>query len=93
MRVDHEVISAGRSTGDVVVDVSQSSSIKDMFEETGMVDAVVNIAGEARWGYFDEFTEEDYYIGLKSKLMGQVNVVRIGQPYVSAGGSFTLSTG
>jgi NAD(P)-dependent dehydrogenase (short-subunit alcohol dehydrogenase family) len=37
--------------------------------------------------------EEDFYIGLKSKLMGQVNLVRIGQDYVNEGGSFTLSTG
>lgn len=38
-------------------------------------------------------TEEDFSIGLKSKLMGQVNLVRIGQKFVNAGGSFTLSTG
>jgi hypothetical protein len=38
-------------------------------------------------------TEEDFYIGLKSKLMGQVNLVRIGQKYLNAGGSFTLTTG
>ena len=38
-------------------------------------------------------TEEDFYIGLKSKLMGQVNLVRIGQKYLNPGGSFTLTTG
>ena len=38
-------------------------------------------------------TEEDFYIGLKSKLMGQVNMVRIGKDYLNPGGSFTLSTG
>jgi NAD(P)-dependent dehydrogenase (short-subunit alcohol dehydrogenase family) len=38
-------------------------------------------------------TEEDFYVGLKSKLMGQVNLVRLGQNYVNAGGSFTLTTG
>jgi len=30
---------------------------------------------------------------LKSKLMGQVNVVRIGRKYLNPGGSITLSTG
>ena len=57
------------------------------------MDAVVCIAGEAKWASFDSMTEEDFYIGLKSKLMGQVNLVRIGKHYVSDGGSFTLSTG
>ena len=38
-------------------------------------------------------TEEDFYIGLKSKLMGQVNLVRIGQNYLNSAGSFTLTTG
>jgi len=38
-------------------------------------------------------TEDDFYIGIKSKLMGQVNLVRIGKDYMNPGGSFTLSTG
>ena len=40
-----------------------------------------------------DLTEDDYYIGLKSKLMGQVNLVRIGQHYLNKNGSITLSTG
>ncbi|MFT6333378.1 MAG: hypothetical protein ACI86M_001297 [Saprospiraceae bacterium] len=43
-----------------------------------MVDAIVCIAGEARWAEFQNLTEEDYYIGLRSKLMGQLKFTRIG---------------
>jgi NAD(P)-dependent dehydrogenase (short-subunit alcohol dehydrogenase family) len=57
------------------------------------VDAVVCIAGEAKWAPFDALTEEDFTIGLKSKLMGQVNLVRIGRANLNPGGSFTLTTG
>jgi hypothetical protein len=57
------------------------------------VDAVVCIAGDAKWAEFASMTEEDFYIGLKSKLMGQVNMVRIGKDFLNPGGSFTLSTG
>ena len=89
----HEVISGGRNSGDVTVDIADSKSIKTMFEAIGKVDAVVCIAGEAKWAEFGAMTEEDYYIGLKSKLMGQVNLVRIGKDHVNPGGSFTLSTG
>ncbi|MGD9307642.1 MAG: short chain dehydrogenase [Desulfosarcina sp.] len=89
----HEVIVAGRSSKDVPVDITDSRSIETMFISLGPVDAVVCIAGEAKWAAFDTMTEEDYYVGLKSKLMGQVNLVRLGQNYVNAGGSFTLTTG
>lgn len=90
---ENEVIIAGRTSGDVQVDIANSESIKRLFENTGKLDAIVCIAGEAKWANFDELSEEDYYIGLKSKLMGQVNLVRIGQHYLNAGGSITLSTG
>jgi NAD(P)-dependent dehydrogenase (short-subunit alcohol dehydrogenase family) len=89
----HEIIIGGRSSGDVMVDIADSKSIETMFESVGNVDAVICIAGEAKWAAFDSMTEEDFYIGLKSKLMGQVNLVRIGQNYLNSGGSFTLSSG
>lgn len=89
----HEVVIAGRSSGDVTVDITDSKSIEAMFASVGQVDAVVCIAGEAKWDAFETLTEEDFYIGLRSKLMGQVNLVRIGRQYVNPGGSFTLTTG
>ena len=89
----HEIIIAGRNSGDVTMDIADSKSIKEMFESIGKMDAILCIAGEAKWAPFDELAEEDYYIGLRSKLMGQVNLVRIGQDYLNAGGSFTLTTG
>jgi NAD(P)-dependent dehydrogenase (short-subunit alcohol dehydrogenase family) len=90
---NHEVIVGGRQSGDVIVDMADSQSIRSMFEAIGTVDAVVCIAGEAKWAEFASMTEDDFYIGLRSKLMGQVNTVRIGKDYVNPGGSFTLSTG
>lgn len=89
----NEIIVAGRKGGDVLVDIADSNSIKQMFETIGKLDAIICIAGEAKWANFNELTEEDYYIGLKSKLMGQVNLVRIGQNYLTPNGSITLSTG
>ena len=91
--INHEVIVGARQSGDVTVDMADSQSIKTMFETIGKVDAVVCIAGDAKWAEFASMTEDDFYIGLKSKLMGQVNMVRIGKDYVNPGGSFTLSTG
>ena len=89
----HQVLIAGRSSGDITVDFSDSNSIKSMFEQTGNVDAIVAIAGDAKWDKFNNLSEDDFYIGIKSKLMGQVNVVRIGKDYLNPNGSITLSTG
>jgi len=90
---NNEVVIAGRNSGDVTVDIADSHSIKEMFEKIGKLDAIICIAGEAKWADFKDLTEEDYYIGLKSKLMGQVNLVRIGKDYLNSNGSITLSTG
>lgn len=90
---DHSVLIAGRSKGDYLVDIANSQSIKNLMEATGKVDAIINMAGEAKWAPMNELSEEDYHIGLNSKLMGQVNLVRIGRHFVNHGGSITLTTG
>lgn len=89
----HEVITAGRTTGEETVDITSADSIKALFEKVGKVDAIVNAAGAAKWGAFETLTEEDFYIGIQSKMMGQVNLVRIGKDYLNEGGSITLTTG
>ena len=72
----HEVIIGGRQSGDVIVDIADVNSIRAMFAVLGGVDAIVCIAGEARWAAFETMSEADFYIGIKSKLMGQVNLVK-----------------
>ncbi|MFT5167557.1 MAG: NAD(P)-dependent dehydrogenase (short-subunit alcohol dehydrogenase family) [Saprospiraceae bacterium] len=89
----HKVIIAGRTSGDVQVDIADIESIKAMYQALPDLDAVVCIAGEAKWNLFENLSEEDFYIGIKSKLMGQVNLVRIGKDHINPDGSFTLSTG
>ncbi len=90
---NHEVIIAGRNSGSVQVDISSSASIEKMFEVVGTVDAIICVAGEAKWDRFTSLSEEDYYIGIKSKLMGQVNLTRMGVSYLNPKGSITLTTG
>ncbi|MFP2996467.1 short chain dehydrogenase [Spongiivirga sp. MCCC 1A20706] len=93
LKKKHTLIIAGRTIGDINVDIANSKSIETMFQSVGMIDAIVCIAGEAKWAPFKDLTEDDFHIGLKSKLMGQVNLARIGLEYLSEGGSITLSTG
>lgn len=89
----HEVISASRSGADVEVDITDAVSIEKMYKKVKKIDAVICAAGPAAFGAFDELTEENFYVGIRGKMMGQVNLVRIGQEYLNDGGSFTLTTG
>ena len=89
----HEVIAAGRSSGELRTDITDITAIRTMFEKVESVDALVSAAGTVKFAPFEDMTEEDYEIGLKDKLMGQVGLVLIGRDYLSDGGSFTLTTG
>lgn len=93
LNAKHEVVVAGRSNADVEVNISDKESILRMFEAVPLIDAVVCTAGEAKWDNFNDLREKDFYIGIQSKLMGQVNLVRIGKDFINSGGSFTLTTG
>lgn len=92
-RQKHEVLVGGRSSGDIQIDIADLSSVEEVLSGIENLDAIVNISGEAKWDAFDNLSEEDFYVGIKSKLMGQVNLVRIGSKYLNKGGSFTLTTG
>lgn len=89
----HEIVKAGSKSGDVQVDIKESGSIRKLFERVGKVDAVVSAVGKVHFGEFAKMTEAEIGIGLKDKLMGQVNLVLIGRDYVNDGGSFTLTSG
>ncbi len=93
LKEDHQVIVAGRSSGDVQFNMEDAVSMLAMFNQVGKLDAIVCTAGEAKWDYFSQLSEDDFYIGIKSKLMGQVNLVRLGKDFLNPGGSITLSTG
>ena len=64
-----------------------------MFEQVGQVDAVISTAGVANFGSFDQLSDDEYQLALNNKLMGQVNLIRLGRAYISNGGSITLTSG
>ncbi|WP_447746866.1 short chain dehydrogenase [Pseudomonas nicosulfuronedens] len=89
----HEIIRVGRSSGDFRVDITDSASIHALFEQVGGFDALISAAGKVHFGALAEMGEAEMAVGLKDKLMGQVNLVLIGSQYANDGASFTLTTG
>ncbi len=90
---NHEVYGAHRNSTAYPVDITDKNSITDVFKKLPKLDAVINAAGTASWKHLSELSEEDYYVGIKSKLMGQVNLVNIAKEYVNDNASITLTTG
>lgn len=89
----HEIVRAGRSGGDVRVDLRDAASVDAMYRDVGPLDAVVCTAGKVPFAPLGELTEANYLEGLHDKLLGQVRLVQSGIPALRDGGSFTLITG
>jgi NAD(P)-dependent dehydrogenase (short-subunit alcohol dehydrogenase family) len=89
----HEVIRVGNTKGDVRVDITDETSIKAMFEKVGPFDALISTSGKGPFAPVSQMTGEVFKSGLLDKLLGQVNLVLIGQHYINKGGSFSLISG
>jgi NAD(P)-dependent dehydrogenase (short-subunit alcohol dehydrogenase family) len=88
-----EVVEASLRKAPLQVDIADPASLRGLFESVGPVDAVACTAGMARFVPWAQASNEDWSHGVANKLMGQVNVVRLGAPFVRDGGAITLTTG
>lgn len=93
LSANNEVISASRSSGDLRVDMANPESVEAFFQGVGKFDAIVSAAGSARFGPLDDLEYEDFLFSFRNKLMGQINLVRIGRNYINDNGSITLTSG
>jgi NAD(P)-dependent dehydrogenase (short-subunit alcohol dehydrogenase family) len=89
----HEIVTAGSKSGDVRLDLTDAGSIRAALAKVVPFDALVSTAGKVKFAPLQDMTEADYAIGLKDKLMGQVNLVLVGREFIADGGSFTLTSG
>ncbi|HWC64865.1 MAG TPA: short chain dehydrogenase [Thermoanaerobaculia bacterium] len=89
----HEIVPVSHRSGALTVDIQDSASIARLYEKIGRVDAVVAAAGATRFRPLSELSEEDFRASLMNKLLGQINLVRLGIRWVADRGSFTLTSG
>lgn len=90
---NHEVIRASRSSEEIQVDTTSTQSIEAMFARIGTFDALISTAGETFVGPWENLNDQTFKKGIEGKMMGQINLVLIGQHYINPKGSFTLITG
>jgi NAD(P)-dependent dehydrogenase (short-subunit alcohol dehydrogenase family) len=90
---DHQLVKVGSKSGDLQININDPVSIKAMYDQVGTFDALVCAAGDGYFGPFKSMTDANFRISVDGKLMSQVNLVLIGQHYISPKGSFTLTSG
>ena len=90
---DHEIVRVSRHT-QPGVDISDPASIGAFYKAIGEVDAIISTsAGATSFATMTELTDEGIDRDIKSKLLGQVNLVRQGLSNVRPGGVFILTGG
>lgn len=89
----HEVVPVGHRDGDYKVDIADRESIRKLFSEVGDVDAVISTTGTAAFGPLGELTDEQFSLAWNNKLMGQIDILRTGLPFIRKGGVVLLTSG
>jgi NAD(P)-dependent dehydrogenase (short-subunit alcohol dehydrogenase family) len=89
----HDLVLASRQKAPERVDISDAASIRALFARIGRVDAVVSAPVAAAFKPLRDLADADFEFSLRGKLMGQVNLFRLGLDSISDGGSFTLTAG
>ncbi|MEO5777316.1 MAG: short chain dehydrogenase [Flavobacterium sp.] len=90
---EHEIIKVASKDGDILTDITSTESIENMFKQVGSFDALISTAGPTHVGPWKTLTDTEFRKGVEGKMMGQINLVLIGQHYINPKGSFTLITG
>ncbi|WP_333600931.1 short chain dehydrogenase [Flavobacterium sp.] len=90
---EHEIIKIASNGGDIPTDITATESIENMFKQVGPFDALISTAGPTFVGPWNKLNDATFRKGVEGKMMGQINLVLIGQHYINPKGSFTLITG
>lgn len=94
LKTDSEILTASLNNGDYSVDLADQASIQALFEQTGLLDAIICAA--SRGVVFQpvkDMTVADYQASMQQKLLGQICVALQGLQVLNEGGSITLTTG
>lgn len=93
LETGHDVILAGRNGPDVKLDMTDSASLLQTFQNIGEIDAMVVCAGHVPFRPFGELADQDFRDGIENKLLGQVNLVRASLSTLKPGGAIVLTSG
>lgn len=86
------VITASRK-GEPSINIDDPKSLDDYFSNSPALDAIICVAGNASFGRLTDLNEDQIKLGINSKLLGQVNLVKKGLQKLNPGGVIILTGG
>jgi NAD(P)-dependent dehydrogenase (short-subunit alcohol dehydrogenase family) len=94
----HDIITAGRNSGDINLDLEDPKSIIKALASAGKLNAVISAAGNVHFAPLSAIHpaalgDSTYTLGLANKLMGQVNLALAARDVLAEHGSITLTSG
>jgi NAD(P)-dependent dehydrogenase (short-subunit alcohol dehydrogenase family) len=94
----HEIVRAGSRSGEIRIDIEDAASILAGLKQAGELDAICCAAGKVNFKPLSAIAAEPleqsaYGLGLKNKLLGQVNLALAARDHLRDGGSVTLISG
>lgn len=91
---DCEIINVSSSSGENIVDINDSNSIKELYTKHKDIDAVICAAARGIvFAPLEKMTKENYLKSLEIKQIGQIDLVIQGIKMLGKEVSFTLTTG
>jgi len=95
---NYEIVRAGHSGPDLALDLNDAGALVAKLKSAGPLDAVISTAGRANFVPLSAvppagIEASPYGLGLKDKLLGQVNLALAAREVLSEGGSIILTTG
>ena len=63
---EHEIVAASHRSGELTVDIAEPASTRALYDRVGEVDAVVSVAGQARFKPLAELGDEDFDFSLRT---------------------------
>ena len=88
----HEVVPVSR-TSNPSIDIAVPASIRAFYDAVGPLDGVVCCTGAGAMKPLGDLSDDDVETTVRSKLLGQVNLVRHGLDRLNDGGVFVLTAG
>jgi len=67
----HDIVVAGRRSGDIHVDIASQDSVRSMYRRIGSFDALICAAGEAHFGPFETALRKIWRLAFTASSSGR----------------------
>ena len=90
---DINIIIAGRNSGDIRIDLTDSKSIHEFYKNCKNIHHIIVTAGDSAFGDIKNMNRNNIVKAYQSKVFGSFEIVGLANKYLNKNGSITLTSG